>query len=153
MDQNFFAEGIDEETTAEKETVKFPDQKAPEKKKPIFAYWTVKGKQYPLKLTTSVICEVEKKFKTNLLNVISSGGGLPPLSTMLTMVQAGMKAWTHGVTYSDVQRLFDSYCEDGGTQLTLLTDVLMPMYQVSGFFSQTQAESMNEKIQEAKDMM
>lgn len=117
-----------------------------------FAYWTVGGKEYKLKLTTAVICQLEDKFKSNLLNILSSGN-IPPLAVMLTIIQGAMKTWEHGLKYADVQNLFDQYCEEGGTQLSLMMDVLMPVYSVSGFFSEDQQTVMEEKLGEVKELM
>lgn len=116
-----------------------------------FAYWTVGGREYRLKLTTAAICSLEEKYKRNLLEVIS--GGMPPLAMMLTITQAAMKTWEHGIKYTDVQGLFDKYCEEGGTQLSFMTDVLMEIYKVSGFFSESQQTAMDEKLEEVKDMI
>jgi len=125
--------------------------KGPEKKKrPSFAVWTVGGEEYKLKLTTAVICQLEDKFKRNLLNLLD---GVPPLAVMLTITQGAMKTWNHGMKYADVQNLFDKYCEEGGTQLTFMTDVLMEIYKVSGFFSEDQQAAMDEKLEEAREVM
>ncbi len=121
------------------------------KKRRPFAYWEVGGRSYRLKLTTSAICALEEKFKRNLLDVIS--GGMPPLAMMLTITQAAMKNWEHGIRYVDVQNLFDKYCEEGGTQLSFMTDVFMEIYKVSGFFSENQQMAMDEKLEEVKDML
>lgn len=121
------------------------------KKRKPFAYWTVGGREYKLKLTTAAICSLEEKYKRNLLEVIS--GGMPPLAMMLTITQAAMKNWEHGIKYTDVQALFDRYCEEGGTQLSFMTDVLMEIYKVSGFFSESQQTAMDEKLEEVKDLI
>lgn len=143
--------GLDDEERVEVEATK---EKTPEEKKRApFAYWKINGREYKLKLTTAVICQLEEKFKRNLLELLFSGGGLPPLGIMLTIVQGAMKTWEHGVKYTDVQNLFDAYCENGGTQLTFLTDVIMPVYSVSGFFSETQQEEMSQKLEEVKENM
>lgn len=34
-----------------------------------------------------------------------------------------------------------------------MTDVFLPIFQVSGFFSQAQADTMNKNIEEAKEQM
>ena len=103
-----------------------------------------------MKLTTAVICQLEDKFKRNLLDMLFSSGSVPPLGVMLTITQGAMKSWEHGIKYSDVQALFDQYCEEGGTQMTFMTDVLMEIYKVSGFFSKNQLEDMDEKLEAAK---
>ena len=121
-----------------------------DKKRRPFAYWTVGGKEYRMKLTTAVICQLEDKFKRNLLDMLFSSGSVPPLGVMLTITQGAMKSWEHGIKYSDVQALFDQYCEEGGTQMSFMTDVLMEIYKVSGFFSKNQLEDMDEKLEAAK---
>lgn len=147
MGYGFDDEMKDERQSADADNVVNLEEK--KKRKP-FAYWTVGGRDYKLKLNTSTIVKLEEKFKRNLLDLLN---GVPPLSVMLTITQAAMKEWEHGIKYADVQRLFDQYCDEGGTQLTFVTDVLMEIYKVSGFFSESQSEAMDEKIQEAKEMM
>ena len=125
-----------------------PEQKP--KRQP-FAYWNVGGREYKLKLTTDTICRLEEKFKKNLLSLLD--GGVPPLAVMLTITQAAMKKYEHGIKYSDVQEMFDRYCDEGGTQLSFMTDVLIPIYNVSGFFSENQQDAVEQKLEEAKELM
>lgn len=117
-----------------------------------FAYWEVGGKEYKLKLTTAVICQLEDKFKCNLMNILQNSGGMPPLAMMLTITQGAMKTWEHGVKYADVQNMFDKYCEEGGTQLSFLTNVLIPIFTVSGFFSEDQQTEVDRMLEEAQDI-
>ncbi|MCA5011017.1 hypothetical protein HP393_21455, partial [Clostridioides difficile] len=93
------------------------------------------------------------KFKCNLLNILSNSGGVPPLAVMLSITQGAMKTWKHGIKYTDVQAMFDKYCEEGGTQLSFMADVLMPIYSVSGFFSEDQQTEMDRKLEEVKEVM
>lgn len=143
-------QGFDDEVVKENEEEKIINMEERKKRKP-FAYWEVGGREYKLKLTTAVICQLEDKFKRNLLDILSMG--MPPLATMLTIAQAAMKNWEHGIKYEDVQKLFDRYCEEGGTQLSFMTDVLMEIYKVSGFFSESQQEKMDQKLEDAKDLL
>ena len=108
-----------------------------------------------LKLTTSEIVSLESKLRVNLLTIISSAddGSLPPLKVMLLITHGAMKKFQHGIKEDDVIELFDKYCEEGGTQMTFMTDVFLPIYQVSGFFSQAQAETMDKRLVEAKEQM
>lgn len=145
--------GFDDEVRNEREEEaegKVVSMEEAKKRKP-FAYWTVNEREYRMKLTTATICSLEEKYKRNLLEVIS--GGMPPLAMMLTIAQAAMKNWEHGIKYADVQGLFDQYCEEGGTQLSFMTDVLMEIYKVSGFFSENQQTAMDEKLEEVKDLI
>jgi hypothetical protein len=126
---------------------------ATKSKRAPFAYWEVGGKEYKLKLTTAVICQLEDKFKCNLMNILQNSGGMPPLAMMLTVAQGAMKTWEHGIKYTDVQNMFDKYCEEGGTQLSFLTNVLIPIFTVSGFFSEDQQTEVDRKLEEAKEVM
>lgn len=142
-------QGFDDEIRTEGNVVTMEEKK---KRQP-FAYWTVGSREYKLKLTTAVICQLEEKFKCNLMNLLAGSSGMPSLSVMLTITQGAMKSWEHGIKYADVQELFDRYCEEGGTQLSFMTDVLMPIYQVSGFFSETQQAAMDQKLEEVKEIL
>lgn len=140
--------GLDEEKVVSEEK----KEDATKSKRAPFAYWEVGGKEYKLKLTTAVICQLEDKFKCNLMNILQNSGGMPPLAMMLTIAQGAMKTWEHGVKYADVQNMFDKYCEEGGTQLSFLTNVLIPIFTVSGFFSEDQQTEVDRMLEEAQDI-
>lgn len=115
-----------------------------------FAIWEVDGKEHKLKLKTSTVCQLEEKLKCNLLNLVDN---IPPLSTMLLVTHAAMKEWEHGLKLIDVQNMFDKYCEEGGSQTDFMTDVFLEIYNVSGFFSQAQADAITEKVAEVKEQI
>ena len=100
--------GMDEENEAEKKVETVEELK---KRRKAFAYWTVGGEDYKLKLTTQQICKLEEKFRCNLVTLIMQSGGLPQLGIMLTVIQAAMTPWKHGVKYKDVQALYDQYAD------------------------------------------
>ena len=116
----------------------------------------VKKQKKKLKLTTQEIIRLENLFNANLLSVISSNtenNEMPPLKVMLLITHGAMKKYNHGIKEKDVIELFDKYEEEGGSQLSFMTDVFLPIFQVSGFFSQAQADTMNKNIEEAKEQM
>ena len=126
-----------------------------EKKQP-FALWKVGDTEYKLKLTTQEIIRLESLFNANLLSVISSNtenNEMPPLKVMLLITHGAIKKYNHGIKEKDVIELFDKYEVEGGSLLSFMTDVFLPIFQVSGFFSQAQADTMNENIEEAKEQM
>lgn len=116
------------------------------KRKP-FAVWSVGGFDYKLKLTASAICKLEQKYKKNLMLLITDEG-IPPVAVMLTIIQAAMIPYHHGMTYLAVQNVFDQYVEEGGDQNRLMTNVLMPLMGVSGFFTQNQMDILMEEMKE-----
>lgn len=115
-----------------------------EKKRPPFHYWTVGGREYRLKLKATTINKLENKYRQNLMNMIDE---IPPLSVMLTIIQAAMEPWEHGLSYPKVQSLYDSWTEEGGNQMDLFTKVIIPTMAVSGFFTPEQADLIVEEIQ------
>lgn len=120
-------------------------------KKP-FAIWTVDGVEYRLKLRTADICALEQKIKGNLMEIVM-GNGIPMLSTMLVVIHRAMQ-WQHsGIKEAQLYDIFDKYTEENGTQLTLFSDVIIPLMSVSGFFTSNQIASMEEKMEQAQELM
>ncbi len=122
------------------------------KKKIPWATWTVKGRAYKLKLTTSKVIELEQKYKTNLMNVLGSGeGGMPALSVMLDVAHAALTTYEHGIKKQEVIDLFDEYEAEGGSQFEFYTQVYMQIFAASGFFSQSMAEKMMQTVTDLND--
>lgn len=123
------------------------------KKKRAFHPWEVNGTVHKLKLQTSMIAKLENKYHDNLLNIISRDG-VPPLSVMLTVVQAAIVPWEHGKSYQDIEKMYDSWVENNeGNQQKLLSSVVIPTMAVSGFFTPEQAESIMNSLDEAMDLI
>jgi len=140
----------DMETEEEGKVVEMPKKKG---RKP-FALWEVGGEAYRLKLRTPDIVELEQRYKTNLMNIMGTGqGGMPALSVMLDVTQAAMKKMHHGITKNMVQELFSKYIDEGGSQLEFYTSVYMDIFAVSGFFSASLTDQMQESLEEAKEIM
>jgi hypothetical protein len=137
---------LDAALELEKEEAPTPEKP---KRKP-FAVWSVGGTEYHLKLTTDGIVALESKTKKNLLSLIDE---LPPLNVMCGIIQASMQRYHHGIKYNQVKALIDEYIDEGGSQLELFTDVILPIFQVSGFFSVEMAEAMDETVKTAKSSM
>lgn len=140
------------ETEAEEEkVVKFEERKPCRKP---FAIWEVSGRTFKLKLSTSGVLELEKKYKTNLMNIMGAGqGGMPALSVMLDVSAVAMRTFEHGVKAADVQEAFDRYLEEGGSQLNFYTEVYMNIFAVSGFFSTSLTNQMEDTLEEVKEIL
>ncbi|MDO4647432.1 MAG: DUF6096 family protein [Eubacteriales bacterium] len=113
--------------------------------------WEVGNESYKLKLTTENILKVEKKYKTNILNLLSVDG-MPSLSVMLTIIQAAMLKYQHGIKIDDLTAIYDRYVDCGGGQTGLLKDVIMPTMMVSGFFTQSEEKNVEGQMDE-EDLM
>lgn len=123
-----------------------------ERKRIPFAVWEVEGTEYKLKLSTSQIIKLEDKYKINLLTIITSGD-IPPLKIMLEILHASMLKFNHSIKYETVCDMFDVYVEEGGSQVEFFTNVLMPVFSASGFFTPAQSTAMEKNIEEAKEQL
>lgn len=142
--------GLDEELQLNEQGTEVSDieQKKKEKEtRKAFHYWTVGGVEHKLKLNTSMITKLEGKYRTNVANLVITDG-IPPLSVMLTIVQAAINPWEHGTSYSDVEKMFDAYLAEGGDQQSFFKNVLIPVMAVSGFFTEKQSREIQEKLAE-----
>ena len=144
IDDELKQELITDDSESEEKVVDFGEEK---KRRKAFHIWNVGDNEYKLKLRASIICKLEEKYKRNLLDIVSMGS-FPPLNIMLTIIQAAMLPWHHGIKYKEVQDIYERYVEEGGSQTDLVSNVLMPTLAVSGIFTPDQAESMEEKLQE-----
>ncbi len=142
-----YSEGLDAEISREvgeeKKTVDFQEEKS--KRRP-FHIWAVGENMYRLKLKASMIGALERKYGKNVLNLVSDEEGLPPLSVMLTIIQAAASPWNHGMDYNKVKTVYDEWCDYGGNQMELLSEIIMPTLVVSGFFTKKQGDMMMEEL-------
>ena len=143
-------EELEQETAEEQHGVLAFEQ--PKPKRPPFITWDTGKAQYKLKLTAVAISKVEQRFKRNLLSVVTDDG-IPPVTTMLTIIQAAMLQFHHNMTFLRVQNAFDDYVANGGDQMKLLSDTIMPLLGVSGFFTDSQMEILTEEMKDADSPM
>lgn len=139
--------GLDAELDAKENTAEVIDITQEKPKRMPFVVWSVGGKDYRLKLSTSAICKLEKKYGRNVLLLVTEDG-IPPISTMLTVLQAALSQYNHGITFLDVQQMYDTYIAEGGDQTKLLGEIIMPTLGVSGFFTQSQMDIMTAEMKE-----
>ena len=138
----------------EEKTVDFTEKKAEmEEKKPLrpaFALWEVDGTTYRMKLSTQDVVELESRYKTNLMNIMGSGDAvMPALKVMLDVAHKALSGYHHGIKQETMYQLFNKYIDEGGSQLKFYMEVYMKIFAASGFFSESQAESMSKMMDKA----
>ncbi len=137
--------GIDDEIenenimpeTEEEKTVRRP-----------YLTWDVAGSEYKLKLTANGITKLEQKFGKSLLVAVLDEG-IPPVSTVITILQSALQKFHHGIKSYAVEDMFDAYLDAGGTQITLLKDIVYPLMADAGFFTDAQIKMLTKEIAEA----
>lgn len=135
--------GFENEEVKEENVVSFEEKK----QKLPWCVWKISGKEYKLKLSTSNILKLENKYRCNITSLVM-GDDIPPLSVMLTIITAALVPYHHSVTYQDVQKMYDSWTEEGGSQQKLFSSVILPIMAVSGFFTERQLQALNQAIEE-----
>ena len=130
----------------EEKVVETKEEEIKPKRRP-YVSWTVGGKEYKLKLTTDGICQLEKTTKCNLLKLLDT---IPALNVMCGIIHVSLQRYHHGISFKDVKVLVDEYIDEGGSQLELFTNVLLPLFEVSGFFSVEMGQMMSENVEMAK---
>lgn len=103
-----------------------------------YTTWKVTDeKELKLRLTSHQAATVEEKIGMNLLKIFMPEAGeeftLPALKVMLLLVHGALQQYEHGYSFEDVYDLYDEYVDNGGDQTTFMTEVLMPLFEVSGF--------------------
>ena len=101
-----------------------------------FTTLTMNGKEYKLRLGAAHIEQLEKHLGgRNPLDILmgAENGNLPSLTGTLRILHAAMLKFQHGVSFVDVQNLYDDYVDEGNTYMDLLPH-LIEVFQISGFF-------------------
>ena len=99
---------------------------------------TIGGIDYKARLTAKACVDLEKKLGTNPLNVfsqIATDGSIPPLGTLILILQASLVTYEHGITLDKAYELYDKFIDDGNTLMDLVP-ILMDIFKISGFFKE-----------------
>lgn len=140
--------GLDEvleQSEAEKKVTNIEEVK--NKRKP-FHYWMVAGKEHKMKLTAAMTTKLEDTYRSNITSLVMTDN--PPLGVMLTIAQAAIVTWEHGTKYNDVERMYDTYLEEGGNIQNFHADVIIPTLAVSGFFTDSQMETIKVMMEQMR---
>lgn len=107
-----------------------------------YTTWTVGETEYKLRLTTRQAVAVEEKLGLNLLKVFMPKADeevpLPPLKVMLVVAHGALQKFHHGTKLEDVYDIFDDYVDNGGSQVSFLTDIILPLFEDSGFIPRSE---------------
>ena len=121
------------------------------KRKP-YGIWKVGDTEIKLKLKSSNIVKLEDEFKTSLLNLLEVNNNLPSLSIMIKVVHEAATNFNHGLKLQDVYDLYDAYLDEGGSIMNFYSDVYMEIYRVSGFFTNSMINNMEENLANIDDL-
>lgn len=111
----------------------------------LYTVINIGGTDYKARLNAKACVDLEKKLGTNPLNVfakIAEDGSIPDLSVLISIFQASLTAYNHGITIDKAYELYDKFVDDGNTMMDLVP-ILMDVFKVSGFFKVEDEEEKN----------
>lgn len=89
------------------------------------------NKTYKLRINTRNIIQLEKALGCNPLGIFGDGETVPTITVMVTVLQAALQQYHHGITLNDAYDIFDDYIADGNTAINFV-NVILEIYKVSG---------------------
>lgn len=141
-----------EKTIFDAELTEVPeDKKVIEMRRP-WLDWSVGGRDYKLKLTTSAIRKLEQQLKRSLLSAVLDDG-IPPISIVITVLQGALQKYHHGITSEKVEEMLDDYFGSGKTQITLLQEVIYPLMHDAGFFTEAMMKMMTSAMDDVDSQL
>ena len=116
-----------------------------------FVEFVVDGKTYKLRLSTRSIVNLEKKIGRNPLDIFTTltNNSLPKMTELMLLLHASMQQLNHGIKEDEVYDIYDDYLAEGHT-LTDFMNVLLEVFEVSGFISQDEIGEVETKNGEAE---
>lgn len=108
---------------------------------------TINGETYKLRLNTRTTIALEKTLKCNPLEVLMKidEGQLPKMTDIVVMFHAMLQQYHHGFSLEKTYDLFDDYMAEGYTMFDFVQNVLIEVFQNSGFINANAAVGEEEK--------
>lgn len=84
------------------------------------------GKEYKARLDTRACVDLERRLKTNPLNVIVGvvDGGIPKLDDLLIIIHASLQKLEHGISIDKLYDIYDEHVSQGGSIDDLVESVV-----------------------------
>ena len=102
----------------------------------LYTTFTVKDRDYKLRLNAKSCVDLEKKLGTNPLNIFIDIAGndamkLPSLNDLIAVLHYSLQALEHGISMDKTYEIYDAFIEEGHS-MTDLIPVIIDVYKVSG---------------------
>ena len=112
----------------------------------LYTTFTVKDRDYKLRLNAKACVDLEKKLGTNPINVfmgmVNDNIKFPTLNVLINILHQSMQALEHGITIDKTYEIYDNFIEDGH-QMSDLYLVIVEVFKVSGLIREEEVEEKN----------
>jgi len=115
----------------------------------LYTVFTVKDKDYKLRLGAKDAVDLEKKLGTNPINIfmeIAQTQKLPDLEKLIIMLQFAMRKYNHGITIDEAYDIYDEFVDEGHNMMDLVP-VLMDAFKASGLIPEEEEEDGAKNVQ------
>ena len=114
----------------------------------LYTTFTVKDRDYKLRLNAKSCVDLEKKLGTNPINVfmgmVNDNIKFPTLNVLINILHQSMQALEHGITIDKAYEIYDDFIEEGHS-MTDLIPVIIDVFKVSGLLPEDTEEVEEEK--------
>ena len=93
--------------------------------------FSVGADTYKLRLNTRNIVVLEKSLGCNPLLIFGEGDRIPTITEMVTVLNAALQQYHHGMNLESAYSIFDKYIEEGNTATDFIS-VILEIYKASG---------------------
>ena len=97
----------------------------------MYVDFTVKGKEYKLRLNTRNLIMLEKQLGCNPLAIFGKGDTIPQVTTMVQILYFSLQQYNHGISLNDAYDIYDKWINEGHT-VTDFIPIILEVYKVSG---------------------
>ena len=100
------------------------------------------GEVYKLRRNTRGAIGLEKSLGKNPLELLMKldEGELPKMSDIVLIFHSMLQAYNHGINIDRAYDLFDAYVAEGKTMFDFIQEVMVPVFQNSGFIAKSADE-------------
>lgn len=108
----------------------------------MFYTFTVKDKDYNLRLTVRNTIALEKKIGKNPIMIFGNGDTIPTMEEMVSILHYSLIDLNHNITMEDTYSIFQNWLDDGHI-ITDFIPVIIEIYKVSGVIKANGEEEKN----------
>ncbi|SHH55927.1 DUF6096 family protein [Sporanaerobacter acetigenes] len=114
-----------------------------------YTEFKVGDNEYKLRLAANEMVNIEKKIGANILDIFMKEGQIPTMEELLMVLHGSLQKFQHNITLADTYDIYDEYVDDGGTFEDLI-EVIIDVFEVSGFFKKEDLEEGKKKLEESQ---
>ncbi|WFA10330.1 DUF6096 family protein [Tissierella sp. Yu-01] len=116
-----------------------------------YTEFKVGDKEFKLRLAANEMVNIERKIGGgNVLSIFLKEERIPSMEELLMVLHGSLQKFHHKFALKDTYDLYDEYVDEGGTFEDLI-ELMLEVFEVSGFFKKEDIEEGKAKLQKSKE--